>query len=61
MQARTRDPAISLISEQQNYGGQPQPMMFKAEAASMDRSAPVPVEAGQLTFSIDVNVNWNLE
>lgn len=53
--------AISLISEQQNYGGQPQPYMFKAEAASMDRSAPVPVEAGQLTFSIDVNVNWNLE
>lgn len=53
--------AISLISEQQSYGGQPQPYMFKAEAASMDRSAPVPVEAGQLTFSIDVNVNWNLE
>jgi uncharacterized protein YggE len=52
--------ALALISEQLG-GGQPQPYMFKAEAAMADRSAPVPIEAGQLTFTIDVNVNWDLE
>ncbi len=52
--------ALSLISEQTGYNAPPQPYMFKAEAASMDR-AVVPIEAGQLTFSIDVNVNWELE
>jgi uncharacterized protein YggE len=34
--------------------------MAKAIAATADRSAPVPVEAGQLTFTIDVNVNWDI-
>ncbi|MBI4920306.1 MAG: SIMPL domain-containing protein [Devosia nanyangense] len=52
--------ALALISEQLG-GGQPQPYMFKAEVAMADRSAPVPIEAGQLTFTIDVNVNWDLE
>jgi hypothetical protein len=52
--------AIALISEQQNAIQPPQPYMFKATAEAADRSAPVPVEAGQLTFSIDVNVNWDL-
>ncbi|RYE07669.1 MAG: DUF541 domain-containing protein [Hyphomicrobiales bacterium] len=52
--------ALALISEQTGYNAPPQPYMFKAEAASMDRSV-VPVEVGQLTFSIDVNVNWDLE
>jgi hypothetical protein len=51
---------ISLISEQQNSAQPPQPYMFKAAARVADASAPVPVEAGQLTFSIDVNVNWDL-
>jgi uncharacterized protein YggE len=52
--------AIALVSEQINYAP-PQPYMFKAEAAmSADRSF-VPVEVGSLTFSIDVNVNWDLE
>jgi uncharacterized protein YggE len=36
------------------------PYAFKAEAAAADR-AIVPVEVGQLTFSIDVNVSWDLE
>lgn len=53
--------ALSLVSEQTGYNPPPQPYMFKAEAATSDRSAPVPVEAGQLTFTIDVNVNWDLE
>lgn len=53
--------ALSLISEQQGYNQPPQPYMFKATAAAADRSAPVPVEVGSLTFSIDVNVNWDLK
>ncbi len=53
--------ALALVSEQTGYNPPPQPYMFKAEAATSDRSAPVPVEAGQLTFTIDVNVNWDLE
>jgi uncharacterized protein YggE len=52
--------ALSLISEMTGYNQPPQPYAFKAEAASMDR-AVVPVEVGQLTFSIDVNVSWDLE
>jgi uncharacterized protein YggE len=50
--------AIELISEGQGYTP-PQPYMVKATAA-MDRAAPVPIEAGQLTFTIDVNVTWDL-
>jgi uncharacterized protein YggE len=50
---------LSLISELTGYNQPPMPYAFKAEAA-MDRSV-VPVEVGQLTFSIDVNVSWNLE
>ena len=53
--------SLSLISEQQNAAQPPQPYMFKATAMAADRSAPVPVEVGQLTFSIDVNVNWDLK
>ena len=51
--------ALALISEITGSSQPPQPYAFKAEAA-MDRSV-VPVEVGQLTFSIDVNVNWDLE
>ncbi len=51
--------ALALISEQTGYNAPPMPYMVKAEAA-MDRSV-VPVEVGQLTFTIDVNVNWDLE
>ena len=51
--------ALSLVSEVTGYN-QPQPLMYKAEAAAMDRGI-VPVEVGQLTFSIDVNVSWDLE
>lgn len=51
---------LSLISELTGYNQPPVPYAFKAEAAAADRSM-VPVEVGQLTFSIDVNVSWNLE
>lgn len=52
--------AIQTIAENQGYSQPPQPYLYKATAAAADRSAPVPVEAGQLTFTIDVNVNWDL-
>jgi uncharacterized protein YggE len=52
--------ALSLVSEVTGYNQPPQPIMYKAEAAAMDRGI-VPVEVGQLTFSIDVNVSWDLE
>jgi uncharacterized protein YggE len=52
--------AIALISEQINYAP-PQPYMVKAEAAMAADRSFVPVEVGNLTFSIDVNVNWDLE
>jgi hypothetical protein len=29
--------------------------------AEMAQSAPVPVEAGELTFAINVNVQWELD
>ena len=52
--------AIENISENQGYTQPPQPYLYKAPAAAADRSAPVPVEAGQLTFSIDVAITWDL-
>ena len=52
--------AITQISENQSYSQPPQPYLAKAMSATADRGAPVPVEAGQLTFTIDVNVNWDL-
>ena len=40
----------------------PQPYMMKETMAmdAMAGAAPVPVQAGELTFSIDVNVQWEL-
>jgi uncharacterized protein YggE len=52
--------AIETISENQGYTQPPQPYLYKATAGAADRSAPVPVEAGQLTFSIDVAITWDL-
>ncbi len=52
--------AIANISETQTYN-QPQPYLMKATSASRDMAAPVPVEAGELSFSVDVNVTWDLD
>lgn len=50
---------IQSINEQQDYG-QPQPYLMKTTA--MDAaSAPVPVSAGELSYSINVNVTWVLD
>ncbi|WDR03981.1 SIMPL domain-containing protein [Devosia algicola] len=49
---------IVTIEEAQNYA-QPQPYMVKAMAEAAPR-ADVPVQAGELTFSADVSVKWDL-
>lgn len=51
---------IKTIDERNDQSPTPPQPMF-AKAMSADRSAPVPVEAGQLTYAIDVNVTWNLK
>lgn len=49
---------ILTISEQQSYNApQPYPMYARAEMAA---AAPVPVEAGEMSFAISVNVSWDL-
>ncbi len=49
---------LESISESQDYGApQPYPMYARAEMAA----APVPVEVGELTFAITVNVSWDLD
>jgi len=46
------------ITEQQSFNApQPYPMYARAEMAA---SAPVPVEAGEMSFAIAVNVSWDL-
>jgi uncharacterized protein YggE len=50
---------IVSISETQGFNApQPYPMYARAELAA---SAPVPVEAGELAFAINVNVQWELD
>ena len=50
---------ILSISEAQGFNNpQPYPMYARADMAA---SAPVPVEAGELAFAINVNVQWELE
>ena len=49
---------ILSISEGQTFNDpQPYPMYARADMAA---SAPVPVQAGELAFSINVNVQWEL-
>lgn len=49
---------IVSISESQDFGGpQPQTYSFKAEAAA---ARDVPVEAGEMSFAINVSVAWDL-
>ena len=50
---------IESITESQGYN-QPQPQMMRAVADSA-AAAPVPIESGELSFSIDVQVAWELE
>jgi uncharacterized protein YggE len=49
---------VRSISEVQNYG-QPQPYMMR-DAAMSAAPAAVPVQTGELTFAINVQVTWEL-
>lgn len=50
---------LEQISERQDFNApQPYPMYARAEMAG---SAPVPVEAGEMSFAITVNVTWDLD
>ncbi|MDP1731494.1 MAG: SIMPL domain-containing protein [Devosia sp.] len=51
--------SIRLISESQGYG-QPQPYALQTAMYDRAASSPVPVEAGELTFSVNVSVTWEL-
>lgn len=49
---------LESISEQANYGApMPYPMYARAEVAA----APVPVEAGEMSFAVTVTVEWDLD
>lgn len=49
---------LESISERQDFNGpQPYPMYARAEMAA----SSVPVEAGEMTFAISVNVAWDLD
>ena len=50
---------IENISEGAVYTPRP-PMPMMAKAMAADGAAPVPIEAGQLTYAIDVSVTWDL-
>ncbi len=51
---------IILISETQGHTD-PQPYLMKAmDAAPVSAGAPVPVQAGELSFSVTVSVQWEL-
>jgi len=50
---------LESISERQDFNGpQPYPMYARAE---MQSAADVPVEAGEMSFAITVNVAWDLD
>jgi uncharacterized protein YggE len=49
---------IAAITEAQGYGV-PQPYLMRDMA--MSAAAPVPVEAGELSFTINVSVSWQLD
>ncbi|QEE21509.1 SIMPL domain-containing protein [Youhaiella tibetensis] len=49
---------ILSISENQNFSQPPQPYMMKSAMA--DASGAVPVQAGEMSFSVNVSVQWEL-
>jgi uncharacterized protein YggE len=53
------DRIISIVEAQPVNG--PQPYLMREFAADQAASAPVPVEAGELTFAINVSVTWSID
>lgn len=52
--------SVRAINESQGYARPPQPYMMEAKAMDGAASSSVPVEAGELTFAINVLVTWEL-
>ena len=52
--------SIVVIAENQGYAP-PQPYLMRQEAMDMAAASPVPVETGEMMFSIDVSVTWTLD
>lgn len=50
---------IKSITESQSYNA-PQPYMMKAQNMDIAAAAPVPIESGELSFTINVQVAWSL-
>ncbi len=50
---------ITAISEIGGY--RPQPQMMRMQARAMESGAPVPVEAGEQTLRMQINVSWELD
>lgn len=50
---------IRTITEAQSYG-QPQPYPMQTAMYDRAESAPVPVQAGELTFAVSVQVSWEI-
>jgi uncharacterized protein YggE len=48
----------SIVSVDETQAPPPMPRPMMAKAAFAAEAAPVPVEAGQLTFTVDVAVRW---
>lgn len=51
----------SILSISENGGYRPEPVMMRAMAVEMVSDASVPVEAGELSFAMSVNVEWALD
>jgi len=51
---------LERISESQSFNQPPQPYMMRASVPQAAADSAVPVEGGELTFSISVQVEWEL-
>lgn len=50
----------SILNITENGGFRPEPMMMRTMAADSAMESAVPVEAGELSFAMSVNVEWAL-
>ena len=59
--ARIELESIRSITEVSNYNQPPQPYMMKEVALQAAGDSAVPVQTGELTFAINVQVTWELD
>lgn len=50
-----------LSITEQDYSPRPVMMMARAEMAKMDGAAPAPIEAGEASLDVRVNITWELQ